>query len=153
MAGAAQHVYWDYLVYGIILINLFHHYESPPLTSTPPPYLGVPPIIHCKCKVPPLKSMASNPEIVLFWAAILFGAQLCHSKSGFQFARCKLTIPKGANMEIRQIDKQCLLQQGFWMPQGCGEEEGGCSPAERDAGARLQGRIAVTGLPPDRKQR
>lgn len=33
------------------------------------------------------------------------------------------------------------------MPQGCGEEDG-CSPAERDAGGSLQGRIAVTGLPP-----
>lgn len=50
-------------------------------------------------------------------------------------------------MEIREIDNQCLLQQGLWMPQGCGEEDG-CCPAERDAGGSLQGKIAVTGLPP-----
>lgn len=38
------------------------------------------------------------------------------------------------------------------MPQGCGEEDGH-SPAECDAGGRLQGRIAVTGLPPPIRNR
>lgn len=49
-----KHVCRDYLVYGIIPINLFHHCESSPLTSTPLPYRNVSSISQRKRRFLPL---------------------------------------------------------------------------------------------------
>lgn len=87
-ADAHKRVYCDRHVYGIILISLFHQYRSHPL-SPPQPYWRVFSINQCKCHVPPLKSMASNPEIApcciqgVVWSKAL-PQQICLSASLLQ---------------------------------------------------------------------
>jgi len=60
---ACKHVCCDHLVCGIISINLFHQYKSPPLAS-PQEYWSVSSMSQCKCNVPLLKSTASNRPVL-----------------------------------------------------------------------------------------